>query len=1134
MKAKISITILPTILLTASLAQCAAAQQARITLVERNAASSVQAGAQPSVIRKQVPGEPDHEAYRFSQTVHVGSPVTEVVRIAFHQPTTLKNIEASNDFRVASSSCQMGRTYSEGDSCDVSVTLDPKGPGKRAGLLTFTSNESATPDVVGLQGSTLGAALSFIPAQISTVPQTMPGGKPLLYSSWDIATDQGDNLYISDATTAPTNSGKVYFIDGSNALTTLVGGGAQSVDAAGDYLANSNVFLNNPAGIAVDSFLDLYTAEYGYNSLDLTSRGLTKSIAGLGATNAWVNCTSSCVAQKTRMLSPYWVNVDDQQNIYVTDSMGYYNLPWVSTGNFMLTDLTTGNLNRGTPFGLDSSDNLYGQETTVAQCMIDGVAPASDFQWDAAGSGICGFAANNVRSQNAEIGNYISGYAFDAAGDMYFTDQKNNVVRRVDSYNGLIRTVAGNAAFAGSYFGDGGPAPLARLDAPTGVAVDSLGNVYATQIDPAFTSGPTGLVRKIGPTGMLQFPTMLVGQTSAVQTILLTNTGNDALSVSNVLWGGANPGDFIADPATSSCTWNSALASGRSCQLGYTCKPTAAGTRSATITFVDNTATFQNVIDLSCYAISSPVATQVVINPPTSGQVFIAGSTIQTAATVSNNIANPITPPGGTMNMSIINTGTSTTVATFNNLSLSPYSAVSKSTTGNKSWANAPVGNYQVVAAYSGDSLDAAGSATPVPFSVVQVTPTVTITTPANNSKYLPGILSASITVSNSGLTPTAPSPTGTLTVTLTNTGTSAKQTFTPTMPAGSNGKTITSVPLGSLAVGNYTISAAYSGDTADKAATSATNSFSVVQITPTVTVTSPANNSSFMYLVGLTYSAQVSNAGLLPADPNAPTGQVSFTLTNTATSAQTTLGPYTLGAGSNNIAPVSVPVAQTPTVATYTLTAHYAGDTADTAATSPAVTFTITPMPGSISWSTPAAVYQGTALSGTQLNAIAYYNGVQIAGNYVYNPLAGTVMTTVGENTLNVTFNPTDSTDYSPANGSVQLDVLQQIQRPPSATKLSAERNPAAAGNPIRFAAEVTSNSSAAPTGTVSLSENGKVLGSAQIVNGKASVTLAGLAAGTHSLVATYSGDALHGASASEALKQVVSNGGVDSPMNQ
>ena len=71
------------------------------------------------------------------------------------------------------------------------------------------------------------------------------------------------------------------------------------------------------------------------------------------------------------------------------------------------------------------------------------------------------------------------------------------------------------------------------------------------------------------------------------------------------------------------------------------------------------------------------------------------------------------------------------------------------------------------------------------------------------------------------------------------------------------------------------------------------------------------------------------------------------------------------------------------------------------------------------INWNSPASVPQGTQLSSVQLNASS-----NVAGTFSYTPAPGTVLSTVGSNTLSVTFTPTDTNDYNSASASVAIMV--------------------------------------------------------------------------------------------------------------
>lgn len=66
----------------------------------------------------------------------------------------------------------------------------------------------------------------------------------------------------------------------------------------------------------------------------------------------------------------------------------------------------------------------------------------------------------------------------DAAGNIYFSDSGNHRVRKLTP-EGLVTTVMGTGE--PGFSGDGGPARLARLNFPTGLAFDTAGNLYIAE-----------------------------------------------------------------------------------------------------------------------------------------------------------------------------------------------------------------------------------------------------------------------------------------------------------------------------------------------------------------------------------------------------------------------------------------------------------------------------------------------------------------------------------------------------------------------------------------------------------------------------------------------------------------------------
>ena len=146
--------------------------------------------------------------------------------------------------------------------------------------------------------------------------------------------------------------------------------------------------------------------------------------------------------------------------------------------------------------------------------------------------------------------------------------------------------------------------------------------------------------------------------------------------------------------------------------------------------------------------------------------------------------------------------------------------------------------------------------------------------------------------------------------------------------------------------------------------------------------------------------------------------------------------GPIALNATASSGLAVSYKVTSGPaTVSGSTLTitstgsvtvqASQTGSAQYSAATPVAQTFTVSPGATSVTWSNPAAITYGTALSAKQLDATATPVGT---GTYVYTPASGTVLN-AGSQTLAVQFTPTKNV-YVSSTGSVTLQVNQASQK--------------------------------------------------------------------------------------------------------
>ncbi len=145
----------------------------------------------------------------------------------------------------------------------------------------------------------------------------------------------------------------------------------------------------------------------------------------------------------------------------------------------------TGILNFPGAVARDGAGNLFVADTfnhriqvlntQSAPITVAGVTITSNQLGVIAGTGIAGYNGDNIVATSAQL-NFPSGIALDSSGNVLVADSLNHRIRRVDRTTGFVTTVAGTGS-AGSA-GDGSLATSAQLSSPRGIALDASGNLF--------------------------------------------------------------------------------------------------------------------------------------------------------------------------------------------------------------------------------------------------------------------------------------------------------------------------------------------------------------------------------------------------------------------------------------------------------------------------------------------------------------------------------------------------------------------------------------------------------------------------------------------------------------------------------
>ena len=295
---------------------------------------------------------------------------------------------------------------------------------------------------------------------------------------------------VSSAVGVPT--GTVLFEDGSTVLgsATLAGGVAT--------LSTSNLSQGEHLIRAV------YSGVSGVYYVS-TSSGVAQSstIATVAGNHTQGYSGDGGQATLAELSSPVAVAFDSLGNMYISDNSNYV-IRKVTPSGVISTVVGNGTMGYsgdggpvtsaeiGSPEGMafDSAGDLFFAD--YADNVVREVNTAGIIS-TVAGTGTSNFSGDGGPAVSAELNQPVD-VAFNAEGDLFISDSGNSVIREVNT-SGVINTIAGIGTSTG-YSGDGGPATSALLGLPYGMAFDSSGDLF-------FADPYDNVVREVNTAGVI-------------------------------------------------------------------------------------------------------------------------------------------------------------------------------------------------------------------------------------------------------------------------------------------------------------------------------------------------------------------------------------------------------------------------------------------------------------------------------------------------------------------------------------------------------------------------------------------------------------------------------------------------------
>jgi uncharacterized protein (TIGR03437 family) len=375
-----------------------------------------------------------------------------------------------------------------------------------------------------------------------------------------VLVDGAGNLYIAD-----TANNVIRKVTSSGTISTIGGNNASGAGYSGDGAAATGAQINHPSGLAIDSTGIIYFADTRNNVIRaILPNGNMATIAGISTAGF---SGDGGIATSAKLNNPVGLAIDRFNNLYIAD--GGNNRVRVITNNIIKTvagvtaagftgdggPATNARLTTPKGVAVDAAGNVFIVDTFNGRIRVvtpDGIIST------VAGTGAPGFGGDGGPANSASLF-FPTGIALDSSGKVYIADNQNNVMRLLTPSASILPVISAIQS-AGAFGAFSAIAPSGWVEifgsnfasnARSWTGADFNGNNAPTSLDGISVSigGQTAFVDYVSSSQInAQVPsTVVIGSQSVTITTPAGTSASKAVTVAATQPGILAPPSFIID-----------------------------------------------------------------------------------------------------------------------------------------------------------------------------------------------------------------------------------------------------------------------------------------------------------------------------------------------------------------------------------------------------------------------------------------------------------------------------------------------------------------------------------------------------------------------------------------------------------